>query len=470
MSQPLPPRQPETAEAALLTPPAAVSSAAPASHIDLTPGQQNLQQGTALSRDLLDRLQGFATQAELQELRDQVDELIVQLNHMAAQPAAPQQTAGISLSLGANGSSWVDSRSHDGSPSSFPASFQGPATTSTDSDIFAASPDDQLAEAQGRREQQVRQWQERQSLSPRLHTQRQANAAQPRASQANSPELGLAPIPAAAPSKAKATMVDRAQSSAFGSSSSSEQFQPSTNGGTHVTPDAPAPISGGNHNFNAADAAALDQQQMVQAQSQGLQGQQQHQQPQQQPMLVPAYNSVPATTQELPTGPPQRQAFSQQQPDSSDASRASPQQDLVQSVQLAQTRSPSRKQASAEPLQAMAEPNSSQKEGAVVAVPVLQSAATLSEPLSEYNEADMVHGQASPSYLPLAVQSVMRDQAAWIQRSKLGAPGGTEQVGEGSLTVNQLAASLQTVAGVVHAMALGPPTQSTSATTLVSHT
>ncbi|KAK9854184.1 hypothetical protein WJX84_012270 [Apatococcus fuscideae] len=60
-----------------------------------------------------------------------------------------------------------------------------------------------------------------------------------------------------------------------------------------------------------------------------------------------------------------------------------------------------------------------------------------------------------------------QQQAVWIQRPKTGASGGANSGdGQESVTVEQLAASLQTVAAVTHAMALGPPTQATSASSL----
>ena len=469
------PRQPPAFDAA---PAARETPQQPSRSLQQGPVQTSpaLQQQYALPKDLLERLNGSASQDDLQSLRDQLEEALEELHDISRQMEALQGAQIIAASPIEGSSLQAD----DNIAQSRTQGRMAPASASAESPIFLPLLNEQAPSLLVPRGEQVQLWQQQEMSSPRVPKQRQIT---------NTPvqsDAGMvAPARQTASVQIKAMTIDRASSAAPGwemNNNISASSQVTTQG-----QEAGLQTQSGMENVLA---------------SQQQQQQQSDQLPQNQSRSQGPTNTRSRVNQMQKQGASQQQQKHQQQQQQQQqlSSRLEPSMapgDILQPVILGtqaltmdgtDLNQEAGKQIPAT-VQIVAQSESGiQNDGSYGS-----AVANLRASASSNNQASARSAQGNLDRIPEAMISLPRQQgdvadnlprmelgqtlvvgqgpglvqAAWIQRPRTGASGGSAGEAQESLTVDQLAASLQTVAGVVHAMALGPPSQVTSANSVV---
>ena len=421
-----------------------------------------LQLEKALPEDLLERLDGFASQADLQDLRTQLDEALGQLNDILQQLASMQSAQAHARSQA--GVIPAEARQQGMQPS---------ANVSAGSPIFLPLLNEQSPDASVQQEQQIQNWQQQQQqmTSPRERKIRQVTNIPVQAG-LNNP----APSQQSASAQTKAESIDRATSAApgwemYNNSLDASQVTPGdqedmiTQRQESIMDDSPTSRqqtldrTQQNAPRNQAPASARGRAGSFKNQASVQQQQQQQQQP-------AKFEASMAPGDALQPVGPGTQAL------------------LVSSTDLGQEAG---KQIPATvQLVAQADSDTHGDRNATTAVTALRAPAAVYEQAPARAPGNVDKTPTAPAGLTSSLANVSNSgqpriagqafvvgqapgliQAALIPRPKTGASGASAGEAQDSLTVDQLAASLQTVAGVVHAMALGPPSQVTSANSLV---
>lgn len=413
--------------------------------------QSSSSQQSALPEELLERLNGLASQDELQELRDKLSEVLEQLHQIDSQQHAIKSPDAVpSFSPGA-GKMWIDVSAD---------AVQSPRFAAAGSPIFASAPGEQSPRGQGARRQQAKQvYQQQVEHSPEASTLNHAIHVD---AQTEAPEASMAFADPVQPLKVKPETIDRASSAAPGWNMETRSLGAEKD----AAEQAPAVSS---------QAASIEQ-----ATSTGTR------QPQQQARQGSKIQIQAPTGNRIRTAAFQKQPNPQQKHEQADFSlrlepvSPGPQTLLVSTPDKstpAGQHVPATVQmvlGSSDPVaarQVVADTHDQAQAAVIIEQPVSSSTASL--------EAYPEYSSSMPSSIPadkldagqrlIVDRALVPQQAIWIQRPKTAASGGGNSGdGQEAITVEQLAASLQTVAAVTHAMALGPPTQATSASSQVT--
>ena len=428
-----------------------------------TPASMPVQQAPvgeslALPEDLLDRLDGFASQDELKELRGQLNEVLEQLQHLSSQ----QRTDGLPNASRAfppgAGKMWIDVSTDN--------AMQSPRFASIESPIFASvpaehSPTEPASRKQRGGEAYQQQQQEQQQSSRQAPKQSQTLPAD---ANPDIPESSMASADEVIPVRSKLQTMDLTSSAAPGWDMQAESLD---------VLDAPEQAMPENKQEGGLTTGAIDR-------ANDTISQQQQYQARQNPKIqiqTPAGNRIR-------TAAFQKQSVAQQKADQGDLSlRLEPVSPGPQTllVSTPEKSTPAGKHVPATVQMVLASDSTPIRQIAA-GIPVLAPASALPEQAAATSTADNHNAEdaarSSSSMMTdnleagqrlIVERALVPQQALWIQRPKTGASAGAASGdGQDSITVEQLAASLQTVAAVTHAMALGPPSQATSASSQVT--
>ena len=424
------------------------------------------QQETGLPEGLLERLDGFAADSDVQNLRDQLEEALDQLKEISAQLAAMQSAQALPASPVE-----VSSMQADGNTAGArPGSLLVPATASADSPIFSPILNEQASYTSAPKEQQVQNWQQQQQqqvASPRARKVRQITN-----TPVNADSSGNVTSYQTASAQTKAETIDRASSAASGWEMYSDSQDPSQ------------ALAGGqqeetslNQASNKDSPRTLQQQAPDNLQQKTVRGQ------------ASASTRGRAGSIQKQGAIHQQQQLAQPQASIASGDVLQPVVLGTQALVMGSTDTPleAGKQVPATVQLVPQEVGMRRDTDSIAGATNLGASTGLVEQFSvglvpgnlaripeasisfTQQQADAADGnqQRNVGQTLIMAQRPEVIQAAWIPRPKTATSGGSAGEAQESLTVDQLAASLQTVAGVVHAMALGPPSQATSANSLV---
>ncbi|KAK9835644.1 hypothetical protein WJX74_004933 [Apatococcus lobatus] len=412
----------------------------------------SVSQQTVLPENLFDRLDGLASQDELQELRDQLNEVLEQLQQLSSQQQTSRSPDAIPSFPPGAGKMWIDVSTDN--------AMHSPRFASVESPIFASAPAEQSPRAQGPRKQQVReaivQQQQEQEQGAQTAKSRETMPACTHAEMAGFSSASAEQDMAA---RAQLEMVDRASKAAPGWSMETDSLQDDSDRADD-TQTVRLPAAGVDQSIDGISR---------QHQKQAKQSSKIH-------MQAPAGSRIR-------TAAFQKQIPQEQKLDEGEYSlRFEPVSPGPQTLLVS---TPEKSVPAARHVPATVQMVLGSDAGAprqvIAAIPVLAPESVTAKESIPATAADIILADSETKNSTSRVTDKLdagqrliverallpQQQAVWIQRPKTGASGGANSGdGQESVTVEQLAASLQTVAAVTHAMALGPPTQATSASSL----